>query len=86
MSLHRIDLPQKECLDCHEVGGLHFTDVLVARDVGDFSLAGAQTKFAAIERVSLRCDRCGAERIGRLENVTLSEDQTTFLTGHFIVD
>ena len=86
VSLHRIDLPQKRCPSCGERGGLHFANVLAAKDIGDFSLAGAQLKFSAIEQVICRCSLCGEERAGHLENVTMAEDGKTFLSGRFVED
>jgi len=84
VSLHRIDLPQKRCPSCGERGGLHFANVLAAKDIGDFSLAGAQLKFSAIEQVICRCSLCGEERAGHLEDVTMTEDGKTFLSGRFV--
>lgn len=84
MSLHRIKL-SKPCPACLHTT-LYLVNVLVAKDVGDFSLAGQQLKFSVIERVTLACERGCFEKIGHLENVVLSADGTSFLDGHFVED
>lgn len=85
MSLHRIKL-SKACPQCTRVGTLYLANVFVAKDVGDFSLAGQQLKLSVIERVVLACERCRFERVGHLEGAEISEDGTTFLSGHFVED
>lgn len=41
--------------------------VLVAKEVGDFSLAGAQMKFSVVEKAELYCTACGWTITGRVE-------------------
>jgi hypothetical protein len=47
-------------------GALVVEEVIVAKPVGTFSLAGAQMKFAATER--LRCTKCGWSVLGHIED------------------
>lgn len=85
--MRNVQLLGKACPRCLERDTLVFNDELVLlSDPGSHSLAGVQMKLAAKQRVILTCTNgeCATEWRGRLENVTLSEDATTFLSGHFI--
>lgn len=59
---------------------------LVARPLGSFSLAGAQTKISAVQVAEVRCAACGASRRGRLEGVQTAPDGKTITAGHFVAE
>ena len=47
------------CPSCGETGSVSVREVLRAKPVGTFSLAGAQTKFSAVAGWEFRCTGCG---------------------------
>jgi hypothetical protein len=51
-------------------------EVLTAKPVGSFSLAGAQMKFSATKSLRLRC-RCGWSILGRIEGDSFIADPET---------
>lgn len=72
------------CSSCSATGTISVRPVLVARPLGTFSLAGAQTKVSAVTAAVAECSACGLSVTGRLENATVSADGRTFTGGHFI--
>jgi hypothetical protein len=61
-------MPDLKTIECDNCGGRGFSVQwrLVAKEIGDFSLAGAQMKFSAVETPFLVCDHgCGRESRGR---------------------
>ena len=72
------------CPSCSAAGTVSVRLVLVAKPLGTFSLAGAQTKMSAVTAAVAECSACGLTVSGRLENATLSDDGRTFTGGHFV--
>lgn len=56
------------CPECHTKGALRVFSRLQAKPIGEFSLAGAQTKFSATEVPVLGCRVCTYEVVGRFED------------------
>lgn len=55
------------CPKCGMTGDLYIAIELVAKPVGAFSLAGAQTKFSGKVLPVLRCGDCGFMLVGEFD-------------------
>lgn len=54
-------------------------EIFTAKEIGDFSLAGAQFKVSAVRRYKLTHRKCGWFVIGRVErDVLIAEDEVSF--------
>lgn len=49
------------CPKCRQTGSLEVRQVLQAKDIGTFSLSGAQMKVPAVMAWQYRCTACGAQ-------------------------
>lgn len=61
--------------------------VFEARPVGDYSLAGVQTKFSAQMKARMSCGACGWSALGQLEDVELEDvelEDGMFIGGYFV--
>lgn len=60
---------QSPCPRCHAAPGtLAIGSTLSARPLGEFSLAGYQMKFSAVEVPVLTCSACALRVVGRFED------------------
>lgn len=57
----------KPCPNCGQQGGLTIGPRLEARPLGTWSLAGAQLKTSAVQRLGLGCTLCGMLVLGDLD-------------------
>lgn len=72
------------CPNCETENSITITRALSARQIGTFSLAGAQMKVSAHSVARAECSVCDLSVIGHLENPVLAEDGKTFVGGHFV--
>ncbi len=72
---------RQPCPSCGAALTLSWT--LRAREVGSFSLAGAQLKFSATQAAIVVCEACGWRVAGQLTGATMSADGRCFTGGHF---
>jgi hypothetical protein len=60
-------MSSKPCPNCDALGRLTLHQILVARPVGNYSLAGQQPKVSAEEIYVLTCSACEWSIRGRIE-------------------
>lgn len=58
---------ESNCPACDQHGSLVIETHIVANPLGTFSIAGAQMKVTARERLVLRCSACGLEITGECD-------------------
>ena len=58
------NIEHSPCPECKIQGVLRLTKVLQVKPIGDYSLAGVQLKFSAIERPVLSCLACQMSIVG----------------------
>jgi hypothetical protein len=58
------------CPECHLVEKLYIDIQLVAKPIGEFSLAGAQMKFSGKTCPVLKCRNCEFELVGEFDGET----------------
>jgi hypothetical protein len=75
-----------KCPNCEATNTVTITRGLSARQLGTFSLTGAQMKVSANTVAFADCTSCGLHVVGHLENPEWAEDGVTFTGGHFVVD
>lgn len=74
------------CPNCGAENTVTIRPGLSAKQIGTFSLAGAQMKFSANEVAIAECSSCDLKVFGRIEAGTLAGDGKTFTGGHFVVE
>ncbi len=70
------------CPNCGEAR-LTLSWWMIAKPIGDFSLAGRQLKFSVVQNAAILCGGCGTAVFGRITDGTLSADGNRFTGGHF---
>lgn len=73
------------CPNCEGENTVSIRPGLSARQIGEFSLAGAQFKVSANTVAIAECSECGMSLTGHLEDPMYAEDGVTFTGGHFVV-
>lgn len=73
------------CPNCEAESTVSIRPGLSARQIGEFSLAGAQFKVSAHAVAIAECSECDLSLVGHLENPTYANDGVTFTGGHFVV-
>lgn len=74
----------KACPECGHAGKLILETRMQAAQLGTFSLAGAGMKVTARDKALLRCLRCNMQRQGYVEDLYMSSDGVTAVSGHFV--
>lgn len=64
----------KLCPKCGALGTVELRPVMVAKPVGTFSLAGAQTKVSAWRGWELGCSVCSFRVLGQVEGLETDEN------------
>jgi Zn ribbon nucleic-acid-binding protein len=73
------------CPNCQAEDTVSIRRASSARQIGTFSLAGAQFEVSANSVAIAECGECDLSLVGHLENPTYAEDGITFTGGHFVV-
>lgn len=64
---HAAKISRQPCPDCGSVGTMLLGQELVAKPLGTYSIAGAQTKVVAQTKYTITCEECGWKRYGKFE-------------------
>jgi len=62
-----MDIESTQCPECGRLNTLRIENVLDAKPIGDFSLAGAAMKFSARSRPKLVCAECPYQNLGEYD-------------------
>lgn len=60
-------ITRTSCPKCSVVGYLHIENEFISKEIGDFSLAGAQMKLSGTMRPVLKCHNCDLRIIGEFD-------------------